>query len=69
MGLGLRWRAHIWSIWIENDRIKRFKTLPGPGEAILDQKRQNRTKPKKNISKMSLYYVPYSPKGWLPISL
>ena len=38
MGLGLRWRAQIWSIWIENDLIKRFKTLPGPGEAIFDQK-------------------------------
>ena len=41
MGLGLRWRAQIWSIWIENDLIKRFKTLPGPGEAIFDQKNAN----------------------------
>ena len=38
MGLGWRWRAQIWSIWIENYLIKRFKTLPGPGEAIFDQK-------------------------------
>ena len=33
MGPGWRWRAQIWSIWIENELIKRFKTLPGPGEA------------------------------------
>ena len=33
MGLGLRWRAQIWSIRVENYLIKRFKTLPGPGEA------------------------------------
>ena len=38
MGLGLRWRAQIWSIWIENELIKRFKTLPGPGEAQKNQK-------------------------------
>ena len=38
MGPGWRWRAQIWSIWIENELIKRFKTLPGPGEAIFDQK-------------------------------
>ena len=37
MGPGWRWRAQIWSIWIENELIKRFKTLPGPGEAIFDQ--------------------------------
>ena len=38
MGPGWRWRAQIWSIWVENYPIKRFKTLPGPGEAIFDQK-------------------------------
>ena len=38
MGLGLRWRAQIWSIWIDNYLIKRFKTLPGPGEAQKNQK-------------------------------
>ena len=37
MGLGLRWRAQIWSIWIENDLIKRFKAFPGRGEPIFDQ--------------------------------
>ena len=38
IGLGLRWRAQIWSILIENELIKRFKTLPGPGEATFDKK-------------------------------
>ena len=38
MGPGLRWWAQIWFIWIENDLIKLFKTLLGPGEAIFDQK-------------------------------
>ena len=37
MGPGLRWWAQILSIWIENELIKRSKTLPGPGEAIFDQ--------------------------------
>ena len=40
MGLGLRWRAQIWSIWIDNDLIKRLRTLPGPGEAIFEPKLQ-----------------------------
>ena len=38
MGPGWRWRAQVWSIWIDNDLIKRFKTLPGLGEAIFNQK-------------------------------
>ena len=38
MGLGLIWRAQIWFIWVENDLIKRFKTLPGPGENIFNKK-------------------------------
>ena len=37
LGPGLRWRAQIWSKWIENSIIKLFKTLPGPREAIFDQ--------------------------------
>ena len=57
MGLGLRWRAQIWSIWIENDLIKRFKTLPGPGEAMFDQKISKRTKAEK--SKRNNIFSPY----------
>ena len=37
MGPGWRWRAQIWPIWIENELIKRFKTLPRPGEPFFDQ--------------------------------
>ena len=64
MGPGWRWRAQIWSIWVENELIKRFKTLPGPGEAIFDQKWPKRTKigQKKN-PKFLPYDFPYFSKG------
>ena len=46
MGPGWRWRAQIWSLWIEKELIKRFKTLPGPGEAKKNKNDQNGPKPK-----------------------
>ena len=63
MGPGLRWRAQIWSIWIENELIKRFKTLPGPGEAKNDQKLPKRTKTGKikKIRIFSPYETPDQP--------
>ena len=63
MGPGWRWRAHVWSIWIENDLIKRFKTLPGPGEAIFDQKcpKQTKTDKNKQIHTFSPYEAPDQP--------
>ena len=56
MGPGWRWRAQIWSIWIENELIKRFKTLPGPGEAQKNQKLSKWAKTEK--TEKSVYVLP-----------
>ena len=63
MGPGWRWRAQIWSIWIENELIKRFKTLPGPGEAQKNQKlpKWAKTEKSKKIRIFSPYETPDQP--------
>ena len=46
--------AQILSIWIENDLIKRFKTLPGLGRAFFDEKMAKLAKTKKYKKTISL---------------
>ena len=67
MGPGLRWRAHILSERIDNDLIKRFKTLPGPSGAWVGcfwHFLQNWTEiGRTNKSEYFPYYFPNFPRG------
>ena len=55
MGPGWRWRAQIWSIWIEND-LSVLKPSRGLGRSFLAQSDQNIPTPKNK--RKSVYVLP-----------